>query len=233
MERLRYDLRWKVAVGVPLDHKGYHPTRLVRFPGAIAPARDGALALGGSTRLAVELVLMEGQVEQIVDSTPMLGAAATQDTARLVRSGVRKLIDAVGARDGEAAGRLRRGLVFDDARPRQKPDGEWRSTPARARMLSEVATDAERALRAVEEAGLLDAPDVAEAFRLLREIVGQDLVVDQDDVPRLRRGVAPGRILSVVDPEMRHGRKSGAVRFDGDKIHAAGRPTPPSSPPCR
>jgi hypothetical protein len=31
----------------------------------------------------------------IVDSTPMLGAAATQDTVRLVRVGVRKLLDAV------------------------------------------------------------------------------------------------------------------------------------------
>ena len=57
----------------------------------------------------------------------MLGAAATQDTVTLVRSGVRKLLDAVRAEDGEAAVQLERNLAFDYARPRQKPDCEWRS----------------------------------------------------------------------------------------------------------
>ena len=36
-----------------------------------------------------ELGLLEGTAEQIIDSTPMLGAAATQDTVRLVRMGSR------------------------------------------------------------------------------------------------------------------------------------------------
>jgi hypothetical protein len=30
-----------------------------------------------------------------------------------------------------------------------------------------------------------------------------------------------GRIISTVDPEMRHSRKSSSQRFDGYKIHAA------------
>ena len=53
--------------------------------------------------------MLEGPVEQIIDSTPMLGAAATQDTVRLVRHGVRKLLDAVAAVDDDAAGQLDRG----------------------------------------------------------------------------------------------------------------------------
>ena len=43
----------------------------------------------------------------------MLGAAATQDTVRLVRHGVRKLIDAVAAVDQQAADALADGLEFD------------------------------------------------------------------------------------------------------------------------
>ena len=54
-------------------------------------------------RLAEELGLLDGAAEQIIDSTPMLGAAATQDTVRLVRHGVRKLIDAVQGADEDAA----------------------------------------------------------------------------------------------------------------------------------
>ncbi len=37
--------------------------------------------------------------------------------------------------------------------------------------------------------------------------------------PALRRGVARGRRVSVEDPEMRHGRKSRSVLFDGYKRH--------------
>jgi hypothetical protein len=86
--------------------------------------------------------MLEGTVEQIIDSTPMLGAAATQDTVRLIRHGVKKLIDAV-------------------------------------------------------------------------------MAVDQDGVPRLCRGARQGRIISTVDPEMRHGRKSSQQRSDGYKLSAA------------
>jgi hypothetical protein len=52
-------------------------------------------------------------------------------------------------------------------------------------------------------------------------LVGQDFDVDADGVPRLHRGTRPGRILSTVDPEMRHGRKSQHQRFDGYKLSVA------------
>jgi hypothetical protein len=62
---------------------------------------------------------------------------------------------------------------------------------------------------------------VKAAHALLRELIGQDFDVDQDGVPRLHRGTRSGRIISTVDPEMRHGRKSNQQRFDGYKLHAA------------
>ncbi len=222
MEAVRFDLRWKVALGLPLDHEGYHPTSLVRFRARLLLHGKERLVFERSLVLAKELGLIEEAVEQVVDSTPMLGAAATQDTVTLVRSGVRKLLDAVGREDAEAVAQLARNLAFDYARPREKPDCDWRSKPAREALLTRVAQDAERALRAVEQVPeLAQAEPVAEAARLLRELIGQDFELDEDDVPRLRRGTASERILSVHDPEMRHGRKSEAQRFDGYKLHAA------------
>jgi hypothetical protein len=76
--------------------------------------------------------------------------SATQDTVRLVRSGVRKLLDAVEGVDGEAARRLADGLEFDYAKPAERPDCRWREQAERERTLTRVAEDAERALRAVE-----------------------------------------------------------------------------------
>jgi Transposase DDE domain len=60
----------------------------------------------------------------------------------------------------------------------------------------------------------------------LRELIGQDFEIDDDGVPRLHRGTRADRILSVIDPEIRHGRKSQHQRFDGFKLSAAVTNTP-------
>jgi len=222
MEAVAWDLRWKVALGLAVDHAGWHPTSLTKFRARLLLHGKEQLALENTLRLAEEIGMLEGTAEQIIDSTPMLGAAATQDTVRLVRHGVRKLIDAVAGADGCAAGRLDDGLEFNYARPGEKPDCRWREKAERERMLTRVAEDAERALRAVERADrLLDDEAVKAAHELLRELIGQDFDVDDDGVPRLHRGTRPGRIISTVDPEMRHGRKSSQTRFDGYKLSAA------------
>jgi hypothetical protein len=109
-------------------------------------------------------------------------------------------------------------LRFDYFKPRVKPEGDWQDRDARMRLLGEVALDAERALRAVEACEELVAVDaVAEAAGLLREIIGQEFEVKDDDVPRVRRGRGVRQIGSAHDPEMRHGRKTPAKRFTGCK----------------
>ena len=130
MEAVAWDLRWKVALGLPVDHQGWHPTSLTQF--------RARLLLHGKERVALEARCgwprssgcSTAPAEQIIDSTPMLGAAATQDTVRLVRHGVRKLLDAVGGADEDAAAGWLIGLEFDYARPNDKPDCRWREKPS-------------------------------------------------------------------------------------------------------
>lgn len=222
MESVRLHLGWKVALGLPIDHPGFHPTTLVRFRARLLLHGKERLALERSLALAAELGLLDGPVEQIVDSTPMLGAAATQDTVTLVRSGVAKLLGAVRETEARAAEEIAAGLEFDYRAPREKPDCDWRRKDEREAMLTRVAEDAERALRAVEASPVLHGAErVVEAYRLLRDLIGQDFDVDEDGIPRLHRGTRPGRVLSVHDTEMRHGRKSSSKRFDGYKLSAA------------
>jgi transposase len=220
MEAVRFDLRWKVALDLPIDHPGFHATSLVRFRARLLLHGKERLVFERSLELATELGLLEGSAEQIVDSTPMLGAAAVQDTAVLVRAAVRKLIDAVRVTDDAAVRELRRGLRFDYSKPRVKPEGDWQDPGARMQLLAEVATDAARALRAVEaDAELMAVDEIAEAARLLDEIIGQEFEVADDEVPRVRRG-RRRHIVSAHDPEMRHGRKTPAKQFTGYKLHA-------------
>jgi hypothetical protein len=62
---------------------------------------------------------------------------------------------------------------------------------------------------------------LAKARTLLERIVDQDVEQHPSDGgrPAIRQGVAPDRVVSVVDPDMRHGRKSHASRVDGYKAH--------------
>src|SRR5215216_837931 len=175
MEAVQWDLRWKAALELPVDHGGWDPSSLTRFRARLMLHGKERLVLENSLKLAEQLGLLDAPAEQIVDSTPMLGASATQDTVRLVRSGVRKLLDAVGSADEQAGGQLSDSLEFDYQKPAEKPDCRWREKAERERMLTRVACDAERALRAVEQAdGLLADAGVKEAYDLLRELIGQD-----------------------------------------------------------
>jgi len=221
MEPVRFDLRWKIALGLAVDHPGFHATSLVRFRARLLLCGKERLVFERSLELAAELGRIAGGTEQILDSTPLLGAAAVQDTVTLVRAGVRKLIDAVDGADKQAAGELRQGLRFDYAQPRVRHEGNWQDRDARMALLTEIARDAERALRAIEtDEALVGVAEVAGAARLLREIIGQEFEVGEDDVPRVRGRRRGRQIVSAHDPEMRHGRKT-ARSFTGYKLHAA------------
>jgi hypothetical protein len=76
-----------------------------------------------------------------------------------------------------------------------------------------------RAARAVlADVDGTEDPALTEAADLLGRVVDQDIEAGDDGQPQIRCGVAPDRIVSHSDPEMRHGRKSASRRFDGHKM---------------
>ena len=87
MECVAWDLRWEIELGLPVDHQGWHPTTLTKFRARLLLHELEWVALERTLVIAEELGMLDGPAEQIIDSTPMLGAAATQDTVRLVRGG--------------------------------------------------------------------------------------------------------------------------------------------------
>ena len=129
MEAVRFDLRWKVALDLPVDHPGFHSTSLVRFRARLLLHGKERLVFERSVELATELGLLSGSAEQMVDSTPMLGAAAVQDTAVLVRAAVRKLIEAVAAvdREGSASFVMLFALTIPSRGPSRRVTGRTRT----------------------------------------------------------------------------------------------------------
>ena len=103
---------------------------------------------------------------------------------------------------------------------------DWSDPQARQRFLAEVVRDAEQVLEVVRGTRsdlTKDSPEdkaLVAAAELLARILAQDIERDEHG-PRLKRGVAPDRLISVHDPEMRHGRKSSSHRFNGHKAQVA------------
>ena len=61
-----------------------------------------------------------------------------------------------------------------------------------------------------------ECQSIADAAELLGQLMLQD-VERKDDGVSARDGVSRDRMISVHDPELRHGRKSSRRRFDGHK----------------
>ncbi len=59
----------------------------------------------------------------------------------------------------------------------------------------------------------------------LSSILDQDTESDDKGKRSIKDGVSKDRIISKVDPEARHGRKSASRHFDGYKSHVASDPT--------
>jgi hypothetical protein len=89
--------------------------------------------------------------------------------------------------------------------------------------VSGLVNDALAVLAAVAEVDLGD--EQAEAVALLALVAGQDVELgERPGSWRIARKVAKDRVISVVDPQARHARKTSAQRRDGYKAHIAAEP---------
>jgi len=162
--------------------------------------------------LAIAAGFLRRDAELAIDSTPIHGAAVLQDTCTLLRSGLRKLLLAMGESDPERR-RLAKRLKLSDYLVKRKPELDWDDPRARKAHLQELVADAER-LSAEAQGALI----------LLEQLLGQDITRQENGQLAMRQGVAAERVISTMDPEMRHGRKSFSTRFDGYKGHLAADP---------
>jgi len=166
--------------------------------------------------LALEAGLLERDDEQVIDSTPIHGAAAVQDTYTLCRNALRKLLLAMGENPRQRQ-RLAKHLGLSEYLEAGKPELDWGDRKERRKHLQKLVAGCRRAVNAAHKASLPDSSDARGALALLEQVLAQDIEINDAGQYEIRQGVAKDRVISTVDPEMRHGRKSASVRFDGYK----------------
>jgi hypothetical protein len=218
VDRFAYDLRWRYATGVDDQMPGFVHTVLVELRARLRASADPDRIFRVTTELARRVGLVG--VRRVLDSTPLLDAVATCDTVTLVRSGIRGLLRALPV---ALAAAVRAALVRDDDYQQPgKPVCDWDDPAAREELVDALFRDGYRALHALR--GIQLGPEVAKAAELLATVIGQDIEETADGRFIIAEGVAPDRVLSLVDPQARHGHKTSAHGFDGYKGHITADP---------
>jgi hypothetical protein len=217
VDRFCFDARWKYAAGgLDFDYPGFVHTVLVDMRARLAASDRPDRIFGATLDVAAKAGLVGRR--RVLDSTPLYDAVATMDTVTLVRSAIRGVLGAAAGSDLGAVVRsvLRRD---DDYVVAGKPVCDYDDVEAREELVDALARDGRSVL------GVLDGrevvPGLARAAALLATVLGQDLDEGADGVLRIARRVAKDRVISTVDSQARHGRKTSARGFDGYKGHVA------------
>jgi IS5 family transposase len=213
---LRRDIAWKVACGLRLDDEGFHPTVLVYWRNRIRASSRPRRIFEAVRQVVGQTGVLSGRGRRVLDSTILADAVATQDTVTQLVAAIRRVRRLV------AAAHQVELAAHDYDRP-GKPHCAWDDPQATQALVSGLVNDALALLAVVAEVEL--GAEQAEAVGLLALVAGQDVEPGQRPGSwRIARKVAHDRVISTVDPQARHTRKTNAQRRDGYKAHLAAEP---------
>jgi len=158
-----------------------------------------------------------------LDSSPLWGAGRVEDTFNLMGHALRKALGVIAVLQGRGQAAGITMLAQQAGAPelaasslKAALDADWDDPAARDQALAGMLGLLDRVEAFL--AGQAGEQAAAEAVAVARQVRDQDVDL-AGPAPVLRQGVAKDRRISVEDSQMRHGRKSRSVRFDGYKRH--------------
>ena len=234
--RADFDIRWKVALGIEIEDRPFAKSTLQMFRAQLILHEKVREVFESSLRLARQSGYLKKRGMRVaLDTTYILGRGAVKDTYNLLADGIVKLLRVLAAVANatlpawaEAQGYQR----YLGSSIKGEATIDWSDRKARAALLAELVADADRLLELARQAWveLPEASAQRQSIVAGAELLGQLLLQDierksgdgdahahADDGVSIRDGVSKDRMLSVHDPELRHGHKSSRRRFNGHK----------------
>ena len=229
--RADFDLRWKVALGIELDSRPFAKSTLQLFRSQLIIHKEVGAVFKKSLDFARQTGhLKNRKIKVALDTSNILGRGAVKDTYNLLADGIVKLVrvlaDLNGSKPEDWANANNLSRYFTAASIKGEADIDGENTKARQQFLQGIVADADRLLETARQTLTKYLPEceeykqLTEAAALLSQLLLQD-IERQPEGASIKEGVAKDRVVSVHDPEMRHGRKSKAKRFDGHKAAVA------------
>jgi len=220
--------RWKLVLGtLGTNASPCSKKTLVFFRQRMVKHEMGDKVLAKTIALAKETKLFDprklGKLRVVFDSAPLRGAGRVEDTINLVGHGIKNVLICVatvmGAGWVELAEAADVEIVRQDRSVKAALDLDWNQPDATDTAISRLVQEAQRLQSWLDETlpELLDEVEIAGALQLLHRLIEQDTEPKPQGGYRIKQGVAPDRIISISDPDMRHGRKSSSQVVKGYK----------------
>ena len=163
---------------------------------------------------AVELGMFEGCDSDLVDSFMITGATSRRDTYTLIISAVNLVLKTAAEEDGL---NLKELLEYNAYDYRGKPKINWDDQAEKQKLLAVLVLDARRL-----NEHICALPEISEELKSatqLLELVSEQDIEEKDGNIQIACKTNKDRVISVTDPEMRHGRKTSSQKSDGYKGH--------------
>jgi len=228
IERTKYDLRWKVALGLEMEEVPMQKSALQEFEAKLVIHERGEALLKKSIDEARRSgYLQSRKIRGALDTTPILGKGAVKDTYNLLAEGIEQLACRLAELEGETGGTWaeRQGLSrYFGSSLKGEAALDWDDKKQREQLLTAIVQDARQLLGLAQQAQAAhpeQAETIAAAAALLQRLIAQDVEEKPDGGCQIKQGTEKDRVVSVPDPEMRHGRKSASRRFNGHKAAVA------------
>jgi hypothetical protein len=160
-----------------------------------------------------------------LDSSPLWGAGRVEDTYNLLGHALRKALGVIAPQQGRGLAEVAEeagaeAVAGGSLKVKAALDLDWDDPSERSLALTKVLGALEAVEEYLQSDGFFEPSEVVPVeIEAARRVAEQDVEEAADGTPALRRGVARERLISVEDPQMRHGRKSRSVRFCGYKRH--------------
>ena len=233
--RAKTDLQWRAALGLSCDRsppdertiRDFECFLRRRHPDADLPRH--LLIHEHIVRLCLGAGMVDDGAVWVTDSTPMWCYGAVLDTVRLMGDGLRMLgrrwaeamdlsLEEVAAQWGLPL------LVAKSTKGSYRID--WRDSEARAELVSDLAGEVVRIVawvrRRLQQVRSNKRKGLLRKCRRLVRVVRDDLQADERGRLVVARKVARARLVSLTDPQARHGRKSKSNVFNGFKLNVLG-----------
>ena len=234
-KRGHHDIEWRATMGLELGQKGPSEKTLRDFEKFLCqrpPETDVSRMLmvhEHLVRTCLDAEIVGAAPTWSFDSTPMWCYGAVKDTVRLLGDGVASLANLWSKLGGGSLRELEERWSLPHLRSKSTKGAfriNWRDQEARAQVLDTLARGTLLAVSEIRS----EITKVAnnKRKRLLRrcrnlvKVIANDLEADEQGRLCVATKVAKDRIISLTDPQARHGRKSRKRTFNGFKTHVLG-----------
>jgi transposase len=196
VEALTFDLRWKSAIGMDVDERGFHSTVLVRFRERLLKAGKEQIGFDAALEVLRSAGYLGKKTPQRLDSTHVLGLLAHMSRLECVRETMRLALEGL-----EQESRLVRPAgwaLWWERYVESKPDYKEKETIF-AEKLTQAGQDIKELLTWADE--LEDRLKKDEAVELLRRVFGENFTYEIDGKVEKQRAQPSGAVHNPHEPE--------------------------------